>query len=84
MPRVTKQEFIKLQKKLKTDQAIGKKFGISRQAIHQLRKEYGLAAIKNKNKERNEAIRAMYKNEVPVAKISKKTGLSVSQVYRLL
>ena len=38
MPRITKSQLIKLQKKFKTDAAIGEQFGITRQAIHQLRK----------------------------------------------
>jgi hypothetical protein len=36
MPKITKQELIKLQKALATDEAIGKKFGITRQAVLQL------------------------------------------------
>ncbi len=84
MPRVSKQALIKLQTKLKTDQAIGDKFGISRQAIHQLSLKYGLKAIKNKNKDRNKSIRDLYCNGMPVVKISKKTGLCISQLYRLL
>ena len=42
MPKISKSEFIKLHKKLKTDPAIGKKFGVSRQSIHQIRKKYGI------------------------------------------
>jgi len=37
MSKITKQELIKLQKSLVTDEAIGEKFGITRQAIHQMR-----------------------------------------------
>ena len=84
MARVSKKELIKLQKKLKTDQAIGDKFGISRQAIHQLRCLYRMKALRNKNRERNDAIKAMYKNGLTGIKISKKVRLSISQVYRII
>lgn len=45
MPRFSKSELIKLQKKLKTDAEIGKKFGITRQAVHTMRKFYGILPI---------------------------------------
>ena len=45
MARVTKAQLIKLQKQLKVDEAIGAKFGITRQAIHQLRQKYGIPRI---------------------------------------
>ena len=48
MPRIakiSKAELIRLQKKLHTDEAIGKKFGITRQAVHWNRKKYGIHPI---------------------------------------
>ena len=42
MPRFSKSELIKLQKKLKTDAEIGKKFGMTRQAVHTMRKFSGI------------------------------------------
>jgi biotin operon repressor len=42
MARISKSELIRLQKTLITDKAISEKFGISRQAVHQLRVKYGI------------------------------------------
>lgn len=84
MPRVSKDQLVKLQKTLKTDAAIGKKFGISRQAIHQLRVKYGVKANLAKNKERNEKIAALYKSGKPGVVIAKIVDLSVPQVYRVI
>ncbi len=45
MPRFSQSELIKLQKKFKTDAAIGKEFNITRQAVHSMRKVYGISPI---------------------------------------
>ena len=84
MASVTKAQLIKLQKSLKTDQGIGEKFGITRQAIHQLRKVYGIPSNIAKNKERNEKIVKTYKSGTPGTTIAKKFGLSISQTYRII
>jgi DNA-directed RNA polymerase specialized sigma subunit len=84
MAKLSKQEIIKLQKTLKTDAAIGKKYGISRQAVHQLRQKYDVGYNRLKNKERNEKISSLYKKKVTGIKIAKEMDLSVSQVYRIL
>lgn len=52
MAKISKAELIRLQKKLKTDARIGEEFGITRQAIHQLRKKYGIKSRIAGNKER--------------------------------
>jgi len=84
MARATKAQIISLQKKLKTDDKIGKHFGITRQAIHQLRKKYGIPSNIAKNKERNEKIVKAYKSGTSGTKIAKKFGLSISQTYRVI
>ena len=84
MPKVSKSQLIALQKKLTTDEAIGKKFGVTRQAIHQLRKKYGIASNYAKNPERNKKIIALYKKGTSGTALAKKTGLSVSQTYRII
>jgi DNA invertase Pin-like site-specific DNA recombinase len=84
MPRLSKSELISLQKKLRTDQAIGEKFGITRQAIHQLRKKYGLESSYADNPERNAKIIALYNKGASGLAIAKKTGLSISQTYRII
>jgi hypothetical protein len=81
MPKVNKNELIKLQKSLITDEAIGKKFNITRQAIHQLRQKYGIPAI---NEVRNAKILSMQKKGISATGIAQKMELSVSQTYRIL
>lgn len=84
MPKVSKSQLIALQKKLTTDEAIGKKFGVTRQAIHQIRKKYGIASNYAKNPERNKKIVALYKKGTSGTVLAKKLGLSVSQTYRII
>jgi DNA-directed RNA polymerase specialized sigma subunit len=84
MARISKQELIRLQRILKTDDTIGEKFGITRQAVHQLRVKYGIASRLVKNKERNARIIALYKSGKSGTSIAKKMGLSAPQTYRII
>ena len=84
MARISKSELVRLQKKLKTDAAIGAQFGITRQAVHQLRKKYGIESVIAKNDERNRKILSMYKAGKSGTDIAKKFDLSVSQTYRVI
>ncbi len=84
MPKLSKAELIKLQKKLTTDEAIGKKFGVTRQAIHWLRKKYGIESTYADNPERNAKIVALYKKGTAGTALAKKFGLSVSQAYGII
>jgi DNA invertase Pin-like site-specific DNA recombinase len=84
MPSISKTQLIKLQKSLKTDAAIGEKYGITRQAIHQFRKQYGIPSLLAKNDARNANILSLYKKGIPGTKIAKKVGLCISQTYRII
>ncbi len=84
MAKVGKEQLIKLQKTLITDAAIGAKFGISRQAIHQMRVKYGINANTAKNKERNDKIISLYKKGKSGIEIAKNLDISMSQVYRII
>ena len=84
MPRLTKAEFIKLQKKLKTDQAIAEKFGITRQAIFLLRTQYGIKSSVADNPKRNAKIVSLYKKGITGIELAKKFDLSITQAYRIL
>jgi len=84
MACVSKAELQKLQKTLVTDDAIGKKFGISRQAIHQLRVKYDIKANTAKNKERDLKIVNTYKKGKSIQEISQDLDLSYSHVYKIL
>ena len=84
MAKISKSDLIKLQKKLKTDAAIGEKFGITRQAVHQLRKKFDIDSMIAKNDERNDKISGMYKSGKSGTAIAEKFDLSVSQTYRII
>lgn len=84
MASITKSELIKLQRILTTDGAIGKKFGITRQAVHQLRRKYGVTSAKADNPQRNKKIIELYKSGKSGTVIAMKLNLSVSQTYRII
>jgi Mor family transcriptional regulator len=84
MPRISKAELLKLQKKLVTDQAIGKKFHVTRQAIQLIRKKYGIDSNYAKNPARNKSMVALYKKGASGNAIAKKFDMSVYQTYRII
>lgn len=84
MARISEAQLLKLQKKFKTDAAIGEQFGITRQAVHQLRKKYGIDSMIAKNDERNADIIKAYDAGTAGTAIAKKHGLSISQTYRII
>lgn len=84
MARISKQELIRLQKKFKTDARIGEEFGITRQAVHQLRKKYDIESRTAGNPERNKEMVVMRDNGSSVEAIAKKYKLSIPQTYRIL
>jgi hypothetical protein len=84
MARITKAQLIRLQKRLKTDVAIGKEFGITRQAIHQLRKKYDIKSNLIDNPQRNIDMYNMYKEGISITKLQKHYKLSSSQTYRII
>ncbi|MBD3393748.1 MAG: helix-turn-helix domain-containing protein [Chitinivibrionales bacterium] len=84
MARIGKNQLVKLQKKYKTDEAIGRLYGISRQAVHQLRDKYGIAPVADRHGDRNAEIVKLYKQGMAGTRIARKLKLSVSQTYRVL
>jgi len=84
MPRISKVQLIKLQKKFKTDALIGEQFGITRQAVHQLRKKYQLESSLADNPERNADIVSAYEAGASGTALAKKFKLSISQTYRII
>lgn len=84
MALITKDALIRLQKQLKTDALIGEKFGVSRQAIHQLRDKYGIESVIAKNDIRNQKILEAYKKGKPGTDLAEKFDLSISQTYRII
>jgi hypothetical protein len=84
MPRISKNQLIKLQKKYRTDAAIGKLYNISRQAFHQLRHRYGIEPVADKNEERNREIVRLYNEGMGTTRLARAFGISVSQAYRIV
>jgi Mor family transcriptional regulator len=82
--RISKGQLEKLQKKYTTDEAIGKLFGISRQAIHQVRTKYSLLPVEDKHRDRDAEIVKLYKAGISGTKLAKKFKLSSSQTYRII
>jgi DNA-binding protein HU-beta len=81
---MSKTQFVKLQKKHKTDAAIGEALGVTRQAVHQLRKKLGVESSAADNSSRNAAINQAYASGLAGTAIAKKFGLSISQTYRVI
>lgn len=84
MPKMSKAQFVKLQKAHKTDAAIGEALGVTRQAVHQLRKKLGVESSSADNSGRNTAIVQAYGSGMSGTAIAKKFGLSISQTYRVI
>jgi hypothetical protein len=84
MVRISKGQLEKLQKKYKTDEAIGTLFGISRQAVHQLRTKYGIDPVRNKHGSRNTEILRQYERGLSGIKLARKFKISTSQAYRII
>jgi Mor family transcriptional regulator len=84
MARIGKNQLLSLQKKYKTDESIGKLYGISRQAVHQLRVKYGITPVADKNKVRDEDIVRLYREGTSGTKLARKFKMSISQTYRIL
>ena len=82
--RITKSQLLHLQRKFKRDAAIGAQFGITRQAVHQLRLKFGIPSVNEGNVERNEEIIKLDRAGKSVAAIAKKLDLSLSYVYRII
>ncbi len=84
MAAITKTQLEKLQKKFVTDAAIGEQFEITRQAVHQLRKKFGLGSSLKDNPQRNLRIVKAYESGESGTAIAKKYKLSISQTYRII
>lgn len=84
MPRITKAQIVQHQKDLKTDAAIGREYGISRQAVHQIRRKFGIDSVLVKNPQRNQDICKSYEKGIAAKNIAKIFNLSISQTYRII
>jgi transposase-like protein len=84
IPRVSKAKLVKLQKDLVTDSAIGEELGITRQAVHQWRKKWGVGSSMADNSDRNASMIEAYNAGETGTAIARKFKLSISQTYRVI
>jgi phage terminase small subunit len=84
MTKITKNQILKMQKKRMTDAAMGKALGVTRQAVHQMRKKMGIKSSASSKSDRNAAIAKAYAAGEPGTAIAQKLGLSISQTYRII
>lgn len=84
LSELSSEEFLNLQKNFPTDEEIGDHFGVTRQAVHQMRKKLGIDSIRGNVGERDMCIRLDYSNGTSAPDLCKKYSLSQSQVYRIL
>jgi CRISPR/Cas system-associated exonuclease Cas4 (RecB family) len=84
MARISKAQLIKLQKKFTTDEKIGELYGISRQAVHQLRTKYGIDSSLADNPQRNATIVKLYRAGTTGIALGEKFAMSASHIYRIV
>jgi Mor family transcriptional regulator len=84
MAKISKSQFVALQKKHRMDSAIARALGVTRQAVYQMRTKFGLKSIKADNRARNAEIVKAYKAGASGTAIATKFKLSVSQTYRVI
>ncbi len=84
MPRISKDQLLKLQKRYPTDASVGALFGIPRQQIHRLRIKYGIAPVSKRNEKRNQEIARLSKSGLAIAQISKQYRISTVHIYRII
>ena len=75
---------IRLQKKFKTDEEIGRQIGgITRQAVHQMRTKFGVPSLIVGNKDRNKRIRKLARSGECKLNLAKKFNMHHSSIYRI-
>jgi len=84
MAKITKPQFVALQKKHVTDAAIAAALGVSRQAVTQLRAKFRIISSKPDVRARNALIVEAYKGGETGVSLANRYKLSVSQTYRIL
>ena len=80
----TKEKLLKLQKRYKTDRAIGEQFGVTRQAVHLWRVKYGVRSLRELIEARNYQIKKDFKAGIPIKKLVKKYEVCMSLIYRVI
>lgn len=84
MARIGRNQLAKLQKRYETDEAIAGLYGISRQAVHKLRKKYGIPIVRDRHRARNESITKLREEGITIAGIARRFGLTPTHIHRIL
>jgi len=84
MAKITKPQFVALQKKHVTDTAVAAALGVSRQAVHHLRAKFGIMSSVPDVRARNAAMVEAYMDGETGVSIAHRYRLSISQTYRIL
>lgn len=84
MARISRDQLLKLQRRYRTDAAIGNLYGISRQAVYKLRKRYGIPPVSDRTEHRNTEIANRYLQGRSAPRIARRFRLSTVHVYRIL
>jgi hypothetical protein len=84
MARISKTQLIRLQKKFATDEKIGELFGITRQAVHQLRQKYGIESSLADNPQRNAKIVKLFRAGTTGIALGEKFDMTSSHIYRIV
>ncbi len=84
MPRISKEELLSLRKKFGSDGPIARKFGITSQGVHYLRKVYGIPSSTAGISERNKKIVAHYNRGTSVTVLANNYGLSGAWILRII
>jgi hypothetical protein len=79
----TQEQLLSLQKKLKTDQAIGECFGVSRQVVFLWRKKYGIRSLRELIEARNYQIQKLYQAGLTNFELVNKFKLSLTTICRI-
>jgi len=82
--RIGKTALLRLQRSLKTDRAIGERFGVSRQAVQLVRRKYGIPYLRDKHPERDARILALHLKGFSASAIAVKMGLYPQQVLDMI
>ena len=70
-------------KKKETDEIIGMRLGISRQAVYQFRKRFGLSRVQGRKLERNKEMLRMSREGCRLRVIAEKFDLTISTAGRV-
>ena len=82
--KVDKDRLLRLQHSFKTDRAIADELGVLRHVVTNLRKLYGIVAIKNRNSKRNEKIIWLKNKGRKVGEIAREIFLCENTIRRVI